>query len=290
MKAPAEAIDRRRRPKKHLIEMKHIFLAVALMATLGLQPVEAQQRHRHHPKTEQVAPAATTPAAPAADAVADEQVAFSDTSSVDTASMASASDAAEDDVMSNPLSFSHFDNPFAFYVALFSAGFGGIVLALVILLFFCVIFIGPLVLLFMLIRYFMNRHDEKVRLRQAALAGGRGRFNPQSIDENQHPYNAYMWSNGVRNASIGLGLVLMFYIWGADALTGVGALVLCLGLGQMLIAWTQRRMQSGTPDGDMLMDDVGDDARNDTAQKGDASGAQAAAGERGQAADKDVNE
>lgn len=288
MKAPAEAIDRRRRPKKHLIEMKHIFLAVALMATLGLQPVEAQQRHRHHPKTEQVAPAATATGASAADA--DEQVAFSDTSSVDTASMVAASNDAEDDVMSNPLSFSHFDNPFAFYVALFSAGFGGIVLALVILLFFCVIFIGPLVLLFMLIRYFINRHDEKVRLRQAALAGGRGRFNPQSIDESQHPYNAYMWSNGVRNASIGLGLVLMFYIWGADALTGVGALVLCLGLGQMLIAWTQRRMQCGTPDDDMLMDDVVDDARNDTAQKGDASVDQAAAGARGQAADKDVNE
>ena len=67
----------------------------------------------------------------------------------------------------------------------------------------------------------------------------------------------YMWKRGVKNSAIGFGLMVMFSFWNADALVGIGALVLCIGIGQMVIA----RTTSGRKHDDAVDDDSSVESR-----------------------------
>ena len=51
----------------------------------------------------------------------------------------------------------------------------------------------------------------------------------------------YLRRRGIRNIWIGIGMMVMFGIWDADMLTGVGALVLCYGIGQVFIARSSQK-------------------------------------------------
>ena len=50
-----------------------------------------------------------------------------------------------------------------------------------------------------------------------------------------------LWRKGVKNSAIGLGLALMFLLFDAEELAGVGLLVLCYGLGQVYMARASRK-------------------------------------------------
>lgn len=228
--------------------MKKSILALSMLALLGTSPVLAQARHRHHAPMEQVA---TDNSHNDAD---DENVAYSDTASASSASSASAdSDESFDDdsqsvpsaVANNPLSFHNFDNPFAWFVALFTAGFGGIVLALIIILFVFTLLFAPFIILFMILRYLMRRHNDRVELAEKAMEAGVEV--PEHLRPTSRQSDEYMWRKGVKNASIGFGLMVMFFFWGGDFFAGIGGLILCLGIGQMVIS---RYSRPGSNDAD----------------------------------------
>ena len=213
--------------------MKKSILALSMLALLGTSPVLAQARHRHHAPTEQVASDNNSSD--------DENVAYSDTASTSSAadddpdeSYYDRDSQVSDAVANNPLSFRNFDNPFAWFVALFTAGFGGIVLALIIILFVFTLLFAPFIVLFMILRYLMRRHNDRVELAEKAMAAG------VDVPEHMRPLgrqsNEYMWRQGVKNASVGFGLMVMFYFWEGYYLVGVGALILCLGIGKMVIS------------------------------------------------------
>ncbi len=46
----------------------------------------------------------------------------------------------------------------------------------------------------------------------------------------------YMLKRGIQNVAVGMGLVIMFGCWGAEFLVGIGFLVVCLGVGQIVIS------------------------------------------------------
>ena len=131
-------------------------------------------------------------------------------------------------------------------VALFGAGFGGLLLALFILTLVFLIFFSPLFVLFLLLRYLKRWHDDRVRLAEQAIATGRPMPDSFSTLGNSSA-DRQTWNKGVRNAALGCGLMLMFAFWDAYALSGIGALVLCLGVGQMVIARTGGKMVAQEP-------------------------------------------
>ena len=91
----------------------------------------------------------------------------------------------------------------------------------------------PLIIVLLIIRYLVRRHNDRVRLAEKAMEQG------QPIGESEMPLNKkspdYLWRRGVRNVSIGAGLALFFWFLGADSLVGIGLLVACLGVGQMFM-------------------------------------------------------
>lgn len=228
------------------MKMKHLLGLVALFCVITLSPVMAQGKHRHHAAIEQKADAQDDK---------DENVAYSDTTSTAFGNAAD-TDVADDDaddsagytytMSSNPLNMDHFDNPLAFFVALFGAGFGGIMLALLILLVILLVFLSPLIVVYLIYRLLKSLHNDKVRLTEKAIASGR----PIAKSSSTTVYGSTdqeLWNKGVKNVALGLGLIMLFGFWDAYALCGIGALIMCLGIGKMVIARTSVKVVTTEP-------------------------------------------
>lgn len=204
---------------------KILFSLVAIMLLGSTVPMEAQ-RHRHTPRTTVVD-----------DTKADNGIeAYSDTSStvqsIDTTAYDATADA--DDINdSNRFDPSRFSDPFSWFAFLGTSGFVGILLTILLLGVGLLFLFMPLIIVLLIMRYMVRRHNDRVRLAEKAMEQG------QPISEGEMPLNKkspdYLWRRGVRNVSIGAGLALFFWFLGADPLVGIGLLVACLGLGQMFM-------------------------------------------------------
>ena len=228
------------------MKMKHLLGLVALFCVITLSPVMAQGKHRHHAAIEQKADAQDDK---------DENVAYSDTTSTAFGNAADTDVADDDDndtagytytMSSNPLNKDHFDNPFAFFVALFGAGIGGIVLALFILLIILLVFLSPLIVVYIIYRFLKRLYSDKVRLAEKAIASGSPMAKSASTTV-MGSADQELWSKGVKNVALGLGLIILFAFWGAQALCGIGALIMCLGIGKMVIARTSIKVEATEP-------------------------------------------
>ena len=204
---------------------KILFSLVAIMLLGSTVPMEAQ-RHRHTPRTTVVD-----------DTKADNGIeAYSDTSStvqsIDTTAYDTTADA--DDINdSNRFDPSRFSDPFSWFAFLGTSGFVGILLTILLLGVGLLFLFMPLIIVLLIMRYMVRRHNDRVLLAEKAMEQG------QPISEGEMPLNKkspdYLWRRGVRNVSIGAGLALFLWFLGADSLVGIGLLVACLGVGQMFM-------------------------------------------------------
>lgn len=204
---------------------KILFSLVAIMLLGSTVPMEAQ-RHRHTPRTTVV------------DDTKDDNgiEAYSDTSSIAQSldsTAYSTSDDADDINDSNRFDPSRFSDPFSWFAFLGTSGFVGILLTILLLGVGLLFLFMPLIIVLLIMRYMVRRHNDRVRLAEKAMEQG------QPLGESEMPLNKkspdYLWRRGVRNVSIGAGLALFFWFLGADPLVGIGLLVACLGLGQMFM-------------------------------------------------------
>lgn len=224
--------------------MKQKLIIFALMLTLGTVFVDAQPRHRHHPVAAAVKDSATV----AADQVDESEgiEAYSDTTS-----LASDADNAldEDQAVTTTKTVSinpdDYDDPFSWLETMLggSLGFLGttfaVLIALLVLLVVLLVLFAPFIILVLVLRYLVRQHNDRVTIAEKAMETG------QPIPEEFMPVDTqsdeYLRRRGIRNIWIGIGMVMMFGIWDADMLTGLGFLVLCYGIGQFIIARSSKK-------------------------------------------------
>ena len=94
-------------------------------------------------------------------------------------------------------------------------------------------FLAPIIVVLLVIRYFMRRHKDSVRLTEMAMEKGEPFSDELKPLSKKSP--EYMWRRGVRNTSIGAGLMIFFWFFSMQSFMGIGALVACIGLGQMFM-------------------------------------------------------
>ena len=203
--------------------MKRLSLALMLLFSTTLCVVSTAQKHRNHlEKTEQ------TTTTTVADTV--ENSVASNANSVD-------SDFDDDGFDGR---FDHDEDDFNDLRAI-EKGFnvfrrngvgGGIVLALMIICSIIAVAL-PIILLIVLIRYLVKKQDTKAQLEQIRIK--------QAMEQpvNRQEYWAHedeiAWRKGVQLVALGAGLACFFFILGAGPLSGIGLLVLCIGLGKLYI-------------------------------------------------------
>lgn len=205
------------------MNMKRYFTALILSLTLGTLVVNAGPKHRHHPVATAVADTSSTGIE-----------AYSDTTSVA---------AVEDTVADEPAfvdkdldsdweetAVQHFLNK------LFAGtlGVGGVLLALLVVVFIFLLLLSPFIILALIIRFMLKRHNDRVAIAEQAMATGQPV--PDGVKPRDGRSDEALWQKGVKNVSLGIGLALFFYFLGASSLVGIGVLVACMGGGQIYIA------------------------------------------------------
>lgn len=201
---------------------KTIFLMAMLLALSAAAPMAsaAPQSHRNRPHTQMVDKKDKK--------TADEEgiVAYSDTVTADTASAANGGATFDNDAPVSRDELLEFYNSLpGWIVKLF------LIVCVFVPMLLC--FLAPIIVVLLVIRYFMRRHKDRVRLTEMAMEKGEP-FNDELKPLSQKSPE-YMWRRGVRNTSIGAGLMIFFWFFGMQSLMGIGALVACIGLGQMFM-------------------------------------------------------
>lgn len=201
---------------------KTIFLMAMLLALSAAAPMASAtpQSHRNRPHTQMVDKKDKK--------AADEEgiVAYSDTVTADTASAANGGATFDNDAPVSRDELLEFYNSLpGWIVKLF------LIVCVFVPMLLC--FLAPIIIVLLVIRYFMRRHKDRVRLTEMAMEKGES-FNDELKPLSQKSPE-YMWRRGVRNTSIGAGLMIFFWFFGMQSLMGIGALVACIGLGQMFM-------------------------------------------------------
>lgn len=201
---------------------KTIFLMAMLLALSAAAPMAsaAPQSHRNRPHTQMVDKKDKK--------AADEEgiVAYSDTVTADTASAANGGATFDNDAPVSRDELLEFYNSLPGWIVKFF-----LIVCVFVPMLLC--FLAPIIVVLLVIRYFMRRHKDRVRLTEMAMEKGEP-FNDELKPLSQKSPE-YMWRRGVRNTSIGAGLMIFFWFFGMQSLMGIGALVACIGLGQMFM-------------------------------------------------------
>ncbi|WP_278775857.1 DUF6249 domain-containing protein [Leyella stercorea] len=201
---------------------KTIFLMAMLLTLSAAAPMAsvAQQSNRNRPHTQMVDKKDKD--------AADEEgiVAYSDTVTADTASAANGGATFDNDAPVSRDELLSFYNSLPGWIIKFF-----LIVCVFVPMLLC--FLAPIIVVLLVIRYFMRRHKDRVRLAEMAMEKGEPFTDELKPLSKKSP--EYMWRRGVRNTSIGAGLMIFFWFFGMQSLMGIGALVACIGLGQMFM-------------------------------------------------------
>lgn len=207
--------------------MKHLLLGLVMFSALNAVAVDTTPRHRHQHVDDAVQVQQVDTAYEAVEA-------YSDTTTYEADNDATTPTVS---IPANSVNPADYGDPFTFYNALWTVGAGGVIIAILLTLLFLIFILAPIVIVVLLIRYLFKRHNDRVLLREKEMERNYEHKEYRQVDY-EKVRDDYMWKRGIQNVALGLGLVLMFGCWGAEALVGVGLLVMCFGIGQMVIART----------------------------------------------------
>ncbi len=222
------------RKKQKAKNMKQTLIALALMLTLSATQMDAAPKHRHH------APVTVVNK----DTVRQDGgvEAFSDTTSVPV-------DETQDSIIEESRS-RHYgmdididgdDFGIPGLKGVLTTG-GGIALAILIVVVVFLFLLLPFIVILLVLRYLIKRHNDRVALAEKAMESGQAV--PEAMKPVDKQSNDYLYRRGIRNIAIGVGLFIMFYIWGSSTLAGVGALIGCYGLGQLAISRSSKKQDN----------------------------------------------
>lgn len=218
------------RKKQNEEDMKRFILTLTVMLACFAMSVDAAPHHRNHLDDAVVADTAHTGIE-----------AYSDTASWDAASAADSTYYASTPYMDDDLddfgSFVDFCKP------LF--GMGGIAIAVIVCLLVLLFLFAPLIAIILIVRHLIKQRNDRIALAEKALE--QGQPIPSQLCEQALDTNETLWRKGIRNVSIGVGMIVMFYIWSSSMLMGIGALVACYGVGQLVIVRTTGGRPTDTP-------------------------------------------
>lgn len=228
--------------------MKKLFIIFAMTAALAA-PVQAQKSlYRHNPQVVNSQAAADT----------GEVVAYSDTTGAARDTSAAQANASDEDGTITVKQFDDVSDPFTLIAYLADLGGPGSVMVAIAFVLLCLLVVlSPFLFVALIIYLVLKNRNQRYRLAEKAMESGRPI--PDNLLKKDDFSNEALWKKGVRNACLGVGLVVCFYIIGANPLTGIGWLVFFYGLGQCIIARTTGRRKHNDDSG-FVMDDIKDEA------------------------------
>jgi hypothetical protein len=216
--------------------MKKYLIATMLMLAVASGAGAASQTHRHHAATTKVERTDTV----MTDSTAqnDELEAFSDTT------------ATEGDSVQYVSLTQHPSITFTSYGwdDLFGLGDKGIIKNMLAgtVVIFVLLFLSPIALLALLFYFIYKNRKQRMQFAEQAMRNGQP-IPDNIVNPKAATTNSDLRTKGIRQICLGVGLmILLSNIMGNIGL-GIGALVFCIGLGNMLISRQQRNQSEDLP-------------------------------------------
>lgn len=117
-----------------------------------------------------------------------------------------------------------------------TAGFWASAFATLVVILVFLFLCSPFIVLGLFIWYLVRRNRQRLDFARQAMENGQPI--PQEMLSMELQTDSYMWSKGVRNVFLGLGLIVFGLFVSIEILSAVGALLICMGAGQCVIAKT----------------------------------------------------
>lgn len=208
--------------------MKQYLIALSLLLALNMSAAGVKPQHRHHP------------AVTAVDTTRQDEVeAFSDTTATSyDADTDSVSEAAEDEDSSSILSPIPYADSFIKGLIGGTVGIGAVIFAIFIVLLVFLTLVSPLIVVILIIRHLIKQNNAKVTIAEKAIEAGQPI--PEAVRPQATESSDLYRKKGIQNCALGVGIVITFSIWGFDTLMALGFLLLCFGIGQLIIAKTSK--------------------------------------------------
>ncbi|MBR1687739.1 MAG: hypothetical protein IJ710_04290 [Prevotella sp.] len=202
--------------------MKKVILSIVVLLALTLNAGAAAQHHRHTPQQELT------------DSARQEGVeAYSDTTAA--VSGAVVDDGWEQEDADNSVSVGlPLDDSF---LGIGAKNLTGILIVISVMLIIFVI--SPLVIIAALF-YFINK-NRKRRIALAQMAMQNGQPIPDQLLRESVPSDIVTYRKGIKQVFLGIGLIFFLRYFLGSIGIGIGVLVLCMGLGNVIISKTASR-------------------------------------------------
>lgn len=101
---------------------------------------------------------------------------------------------------------------------------------------FIICFLAPVAIIGLVIYLIVKSRNQKLKLAEMAIKSGQPI--PDFAAKNQASRNDYLWSKGIKNIFLGIGLTVMYFILNINLACGIGLLIAIYGVGQAIIAKT----------------------------------------------------
>lgn len=99
----------------------------------------------------------------------------------------------------------------------------------------------PMFIVFMVLWFSYKNKKAKYKLASQALTCGQSIPKELFQEQSKSEENKDILSKGIKNAFLGIGLAIMLWCFTENpGVTSVGILILCIGLGQIVVAYTTR--------------------------------------------------
>lgn len=207
-----------------------------MAAVIGLPAIAQAPRSGHATPTEQTAQTDTAGIE-----------AYSDTTTVSQAdTSASTSEDTYDKGNNIKLSFDDVSDPFNLIAYLTTIGVGGVIVAIFFVILCLLTVFSPVILIAVILYLLVRRKRERYRIIEKAMETGQPI--PDELRRTETMSSDMLWRRGIRNASIGLGIVALALCMWSDFIGGVGLVILFYGLGQAVIARTTNRKKDDKDD------------------------------------------
>lgn len=178
-------------------------------------------------------------------------VMYSDTTTADITS-GTATASGEDYGDENYITFKDVSDPFNLIAYLTAIGVGGVIVAIFFVIFCLLTILSPFILVAIVLYLVFKRKREHYRIVEKAMETGQPIPDEMRRTETMSP--DMLWRKGIKNASIGLGIVALALCLDFDFLVGIGLIVVFYGGGQIVIARTTGRKndEAGTDDNEEI--------------------------------------
>lgn len=204
--------------------MKKLFMALAAALLLTAQVPAQTTMHRHDPKIVNATDSADNEAI----------VAYSDTTSATQDATAAYSGTDADDESDIVSSFDSVSDPFSLIAFLTGlSGAGAILISVLVVLLCLLTVLSPFIFVILIIYFVMRSRNKKYRIIEKAVESGQPI--PQELLAKKSSGDSLMWGNGVRNAAIGIGVVLFGFVLDTGFFVGMGWILFFYGVGQIVV-------------------------------------------------------